>query len=80
MPDSNIIDALITGAGTIVAYFVKTTREDNKEQDRKIEALQREQAMLLSRAEFRADMLALRQEMREGFNQIFARLDQKADK
>jgi hypothetical protein len=80
MPDANIIDALITGAGTVVAYFVKTTREDNKEQDRKIEALQREQAALLSRAEFRADMQALRQEMNQNFDKVFSKLDKKADK
>lgn len=80
MPDANLIDALIGGAGAVVAYFVKTTREDNKEQDKKIEALQREQAALLSRSEFRDDMQALRQEMRDGFNKVFDRLDQKADK
>ena len=39
MPDSNLIDMLIAGAGSVVAYFVKSTRDDNKEQDRKIEAL-----------------------------------------
>ena len=80
MPDSNIIDALIAGAGAVVAYFVKSTREDNKEQDRKIEALQREQAALLSREEFRQDMHLLRQEMNANFDKVFSKLDKKADK
>jgi hypothetical protein len=51
MPESSLIDMLIAGAGAVVAWFVKSTREDNKEQDRKIETLQREQAGLLSRIE-----------------------------
>jgi len=80
MPDSNIIDALIAGAGAVVAWFVKSTREDNKEQDRKIEVLQREQAALLSREEFRQDMHLLRQEMNANFDKVFSKLDKKADK
>jgi len=80
MPDSSIIDALLAGAGTIVAYFVKTTREDNKEQDRKIEALQINQSVLLSRAEFRDDMKELRDEMNQNFDKVFSKLDKKADK
>lgn len=80
MPDANLIDALITGAGAVVAYFVKSTREDNKEQDRKIEALQKEQAALLSREEFRQDMYLLRQEMNQNFDKVFSKLDKKADK
>ena len=80
MPDSNIIDALIAGAGAVVAYFVKSTREDNREQDRKIEALQREQAALLSRTEFRDDMRILREEMNQNFDKVFSKLDKKADK
>ena len=80
MPDANLVDALITGAGAVVAYFVKSTREDNKEQDRKIEALQREQAALLSREEFRQDMYLLRQEMNQNFDKVFSKLDKKADK
>jgi hypothetical protein len=80
MPDPNLIDALITGAGAVVAYFVKTTREDNKEQDRRIESLQREQAGLLSREEFRQDMHAFRQEMNQNFDKVFSKLDKKADK
>jgi uncharacterized membrane protein YccC len=80
MPDANLIDALITGAGAVVAYFVKSTREDNKEQDRKIETLQREQAALLSREEFRQDMHMFRQEMNQNFDKVFSKLDKKADK
>ena len=80
MPDSNIIDALIAGAGAVVAYFVKSTRDDNREQDRKIEALQREQAALLSRTEFRDDMRILREEMNQNFDKVFSKLDKKADK
>jgi mevalonate kinase len=80
MPDSSIIDALIAGAGTVVAYFVKTTRDDNKEQDRKIEQLQREQSALLSRTEFRSDMRELREEMNDNFSKVFDKLDKKADK
>lgn len=80
MPDANLVDALITGAGAVVAYFVKSTREDNKEQDRKIEALQKEQAALLSREEFRQDMYLLRQEMNQNFDKVFSKLDKKADK
>lgn len=80
MPDANLIDALIAGAGTVVAYFVKTTREDNKEQDKKIETLQREQAALLSREEFRQDMHMFRQEMNQNFDKVFSKLDKKADK
>lgn len=80
MPDANLIDALITGAGAVVAYFVKSTREDNKEQDRKIETLQKEQAALLSREEFRQDMHLLRQEMNQNFAKVFDKLDKKADK
>lgn len=80
MPDANLIDALITGAGAVVAYFVKSTREDNKEQDRKIETLQREQAALLSREEFRQDMHLFRQEMNQNFDKVFSKLDKKADK
>lgn len=80
MPDANLVDALITGAGAVVAYFVKSTREDNKEQDRKIETLQREQAALLSREEFRQDMHLLRQEMNQNFAKVFDKLDKKADK
>ena len=80
MPDSNLIDMLIAGAGSVVAYFVKSTRDDNKEQDRKIEALQREQAALLSREEFRQDMQLLRQEMNANFDKVFSKLDKKADK
>jgi acyl-CoA thioesterase len=80
MPDSSIIDALLAGAGTVVAYFVKTTREDNKEQDRKIEALQINQSVLLSRAEFRDDMKELREEMNQNFDKVFSKLDKKADK
>lgn len=80
MPDANLIDALIAGAGTVVAYFVKTTREDNKEQDKKIETLQREQAALLSREEFRQDMHLFRQEMNQNFDKVFSKLDKKADK
>ena len=80
MPDSSIIDALLAGAGTVVAYFVKTTREDNKEQDRRIEELQRSQAVLLSRAEFRNDMKELRDEMNQNFDKVFSKLDKKADK
>ena len=80
MPDSNLIDALIAGAGAVVAYFVKSTRDDNREQDRKIEALQREQAALLSREEFRQDMHLLRQEMNANFDKVFSKLDKKADK
>jgi phage-related tail protein len=80
MPDSSIIDALIAGAGTVVAYFVKTTRDDNKEQDRKIEQLQREQSALLSRTEFRSDMRELREEMNDNFGKVFDKLDKKADK
>jgi acyl-CoA thioesterase len=80
MPDSSIIDALLAGAGTVVAYFVKTTREDNKEQDRKIEALQINQSVLLSRAEFRDDMKELRDEMNQNFDKVFSKLDKKADK
>jgi hypothetical protein len=80
MPDATLIDALIAGAGTIVAYFVKTTREDNKEQDRRIEALQVKQSELLSRAEFRDDMQILRHEMNQNFDKVFSKLDKKADK
>lgn len=80
MPDANLIDALITGAGAVVAYFVKSTREDNKEQDRKIETLQKEQAALLSREEFRQDMHLFRQEMNQNFAKVFDKLDKKADK
>jgi hypothetical protein len=80
MPDATLIDALIAGAGTIVAYFVKTTREDNKDQDRKIEALQISQSVLLSRAEFRDDMKELREEMNQNFDKVFSKLDKKADK
>jgi acyl-CoA thioesterase len=80
MPDATLIDALIAGAGTIVAYFVKTTREDNKDQDRKIEALQINQSVLLSRAEFRDDMKELRDEMNQNFDKVFSKLDKKADK
>lgn len=80
MPDANLIDALITGAGAVVAYFVKSTREDNKEQDRKIEALQKEQAALLSREEFRQDMHLFRKEMNQNFDKVFSKLDKKADK
>lgn len=80
MPDSNIIDALIAGAGAVVAYFVKSTREDNKEQDRKIHELERQQAALLSREEFRQDMQLLRTEMNQHFAQVFSKLDKKADK
>jgi transcriptional regulator of NAD metabolism len=80
MPDSNLIDALIAAAGGVVAYFVKSTRDDNREQDRKIEALQREQAALLSREEFRQDMHLLRQEMNANFDKVFSKLDKKADK
>jgi uncharacterized membrane protein YccC len=80
MPDSNIIDALIALAGAVVAWFVKSTREDNREQDRKIETLQREQAALLSREEFRQDMHLLRQEMNANFDKVFSKLDKKADK
>lgn len=80
MPDANLIDALITGAGAVVAYFVKSTREDNKEQDRKIETLQKEQAALLSREEFRQDMHLFRQEMNQNFDKVFSKLDKKADK
>jgi uncharacterized membrane protein YccC len=80
MPDSNVIDALIAAAGGVVAWFVKSTREDNREQDRKIEALQREQAALLSREEFRQDMHLLRQEMNANFDKVFSKLDKKADK
>lgn len=80
MPDANLVDALITGAGAVVAYFVKSTREDNKEQDRKIETLQREQAALLSREEFRQDMHLFRQEMNQNFAKVFDKLDKKADK
>ena len=80
MPDSNIIDALIAGAGAVVAYFVKSTRDDNREQDRKIETLQREQAALLSRTEFRDDMRILRQEINANFDKVFSKLDKKADK
>jgi hypothetical protein len=80
MPDPNLIDALITGAGAVVAYFVKTTREDNKDQDRKIESLQQQQAALLSRSEFRDDMRTLREEMNQNFDKVFSKLDKKADK
>jgi acyl-CoA thioesterase len=80
MPDATLIDALIAGAGTVVAYFVKTTREDNKDQDRKIEALQINQSVLLSRAEFRDDMKELREEMNQNFDKVFSKLDKKADK
>lgn len=80
MPDANLIDALITGAGAVVAYFVKSTREDSKEQDRKIETLQKEQAALLSREEFRQDMHLFRQEMNQNFDKVFSKLDKKADK
>jgi len=80
MPDANLIDALIAAAGGVVAWFVKSTREDNREQDRKIEALQREQAALLSREEFRQDMHLLRQEMNANFDKVFSKLDKKADK
>jgi hypothetical protein len=80
MPDSNLIDALIAGAGAVVAYFVKSTREDNKEQDRKIHELERQQAALLSREEFRQDMQLLRTEMNQHFAQVFSKLDKKADK
>jgi hypothetical protein len=80
MPDATLIDALIAGAGTIVAYFLKTTREDNKDQDRKIEALQISQSVLLSRAEFRDDMKELRDEMNQNFDKVFSKLDKKADK
>jgi acyl-CoA thioesterase len=80
MPDATLIDALIAGAGTVVAYFVKTTREDNKDQDRKIEALQINQSVLLSRAEFRDDMKELRDEMNQNFDKVFSKLDKKADK
>lgn len=80
MPESNIIDALIAAAGAVVAWFVKSTREDNREQDRKIEVLQREQAALLSREEFRQDMHMLRQEMNANFDKVFSKLDKKADK
>jgi len=80
MPDSNLIDALIAGAGAVVAYFVKSTREDNKEQDRKIHELERQQAALLSREEFRQDMQLLRSEMNQHFAQVFSKLDKKADK
>lgn len=80
MPDANFIDVLIAGAGSVVAYFVKSTREDNKEQDRKIEALQKEQAGLLSREEFRQDMHLLRHEMNQNFDKVFSKLDKKADK
>jgi len=80
MPDSNLIDALIAGAGAVVAYFVKSTREDNKEQDRKIHELERQQAALLSREEFRQDMQLLRNEMNQHFAQVFSKLDKKADK
>jgi hypothetical protein len=80
MPDATLIDALIAGAGTVVAYFVKTTREDNKDQDRKIEALQVKQSELLSRSEFRDDMQILRHEMNQNFDKVFSKLDKKADK
>lgn len=80
MADPGLIDALISGAGAVVAYFVKSTREDNKEQDRKIEELQRQQNALLSRSEFRDDMRSLRDEMNQNFDKVFARLDKKADK
>ena len=80
MADPGLIDALISGAGAVVAYFVKSTREDNKEQDRKIEDLQRQQNALLSRSEFRDDMRSLRDEMNQNFDKVFARLDKKADK
>lgn len=80
MPDSSLIDALLAGAGTVVAYFVKTTREDNKDQDRRIEELQRSQSTLLSRVEFRDDMQALRHEMNQNFDKVFSKLDKKADK
>ena len=80
MPDSNLIDALIAGAGAVVAYFVKSTRDDNKEQDRKIHELERQQAALLSREEFRQDMQLLRTEMNQHFAQVFSKLDKKADK
>ena len=80
MPESTIIDAMIAAAGAIVAWFVKSTREDNKDQDRKIENLQREQAALLSREEFRQDMQTFRQEMNQNFDKVFSKLDKKADK
>jgi len=80
VPDSNLIDALIAGAGAVVAYFVKSTREDNREQDRKIHELERQQAALLSREEFRQDMQLLRTEMNQHFAQVFSKLDKKADK
>jgi hypothetical protein len=80
VPDSNLIDALIAGAGSVVAYFVKSTREDNKEQDRKIHELERQQAALLSRTEFRDDMRILREEMNANFDKVFSKLDKKADK
>jgi len=80
VPDSNLIDALIAGAGAVVAYFVKSTREDNREQDRKIHDLERQQAALLSREEFRQDMQLLRTEMNQHFAQVFSKLDKKADK
>jgi uncharacterized membrane protein YccC len=80
MPESSLIDMLIAGAGAVVAWFVKSTRKDNKKQDRKIEALQREQAALLSREEFRQDMQGFRQEMNQNFDKVFFKLDKKADK
>lgn len=80
MPESSLIDMLIAGAGAVVAWFVKSTREDNKDQDRRIENLQREQAGLLSREEFRQDMQTFRQEMNQNFDKVFSKLDKKADK
>lgn len=80
MAEPNFIDALIAGAGAVVAYFVKTTRDDNKEQDRKLEALQREQAAMITRTEFRQEMRDLRADMNNNFALVFAKLDKKADK
>ena len=80
MAEGNLIDLLITGAGAVVAWFVKSTREDNKDQDRKIEILQKEQAGLLSREEFRQDMHLFRQEMNANFAKVFDKLDKKMDK
>jgi hypothetical protein len=83
----SLFEWFMAGVSTVVAWFVKSTRDDTKEHSQKISKLQLEQAQLIGRVEFHAEMSEIRREMMDArrevnnnFDKVFEKLDKKADK
>jgi cell division protein FtsB len=81
MDFQSAINLLGGAALTAIGWFARTVYDDVKQLRQDHEAHRREVAKeYLPRDDFNAAIEKLSSEMREGFNRLFDRLDEKADK